>query len=141
MQVLERFTERITTRQRAMYSSDVPFIEKWRTAIGYIDQDLAAGFPKIWFELEAIAWNHPEFRPRLARMHDEWHQLLADAVGEAMKEYGIDRRRFPVEAMTALVQTFNLGVLAERLIGYGSHHDALFRMINRWLQSLADDNT
>ncbi len=138
VQVLERFTERITTRQRAMYGSDMPFIEKWRTAIGYIDEDLAAGYPKIWFELEAIAWNRPEFRERLSRLHDDWHELLADAVGGAMREYGIDRRRFPVEAMTALVQTFNFGVLAERLIGYRNHHDALLRMVDRWLQSLED---
>src|ERR671933_3046975 len=31
-QVLERFTERLVARQRAMYAADVPFAEKWRTA-------------------------------------------------------------------------------------------------------------
>jgi len=139
VQVLERFTERITTRQRAMYTSDKPFLEKWRTAIGYIDQDLAAGYPKVWFELEAMAWNHPHFRPRLIRVHEEWQRLLSEAIAGAMDDYGLDRRRFPVEGMTALVQTFNLGVLAERLIGYGEHHGALFRMIDRWLQAMEDE--
>src|SRR5215211_6946410 len=30
VQVLERFTERLVARQRAMYAADIPFIEKWR---------------------------------------------------------------------------------------------------------------
>jgi hypothetical protein len=138
VQVLERFTARITTRQRAMYGANMPFIEKWRTAIGYIDEDVAAGYPKVWFELEAMAWNRPEFRERLARLHEEWQDVLGEAIGRAQEEYGIDRQRFPTEALTALVKTFNLGVLLERLIGTDAHHDALFGMIDRWLQSLED---
>jgi len=136
VQVLERFTERITTRQRALYGADMPFIDKWRRAINYIDEDLAAGYPKVWFELEALAWNRPEFRSRLVRVHEEWHSLLYDAVDRALEDYGIDRRRFPSEAVAALVGTFNLGVLLERMIGKRSHHDALFRMIDRWLVAL-----
>ncbi len=136
LQVLERFTARIITRQRAMYGAEMPFIEKWRTAIGFIDADLAAGYPKVWFELEALAWNRPEFRERLARVHEEWHAVLAEAVERALDEYGIDRTRFPAEALAALVKTFNLGVLEERLAGISAHHDALFTMIDRWLQSL-----
>ncbi len=139
VRVLERFTERITTRQRAMYGSDAPFIEKWRTAVRYIDEDIAAGYPKVWLELEAMAWNRPEFRERLIRVHEEWTSVLSSAIERALEEYGINRRRFPAEAMTALVQTFNLGVLMERMIGVRAHHDALFEMIDRWLQSLEDD--
>src|SRR5918999_4864917 len=33
LQALERFTERLIERQRAMYRADVPFLEKWRTAM------------------------------------------------------------------------------------------------------------
>ena len=44
--VFERFTDRLAERQRAMYAADLPFLEKWRTAIGYMDEDLAAGYPK-----------------------------------------------------------------------------------------------
>ena len=138
VQVLERFTTRITTRQRAMYASSAPFVEKWRTAIGFIEKDLAAGYPKVWFELEAMAWNHPEMRERLVRVHEEWHDVLLQAVDRALADYGVDRRRFPAQGMTALVRTFNLGVLMERLIGMDGQHDSLFRMIDRWLQSLED---
>ena len=116
----------------------MPFIQKWRRAIDYIDEDIAAGYPKVWFELEAMAWNRPEFRSRLVRVHEEWHRLLFDAIDRALEDYGIDRRRFPTEAITTLVVTFNLGVLLERMIGSRAHHDALFRMIDRWLCSLED---
>ena len=38
--VLERFTERMIARQRSMYAApDVPFGEKWRTAMRYLDAD------------------------------------------------------------------------------------------------------
>src|SRR5689334_10371445 len=37
LETLERFTERILERQRAMYETDAPFAEKWRTAMGFID--------------------------------------------------------------------------------------------------------
>lgn len=136
LQVVERFTERIHRRQRAMYQADEPFIEKWRKAMNYIDEDLAAGYPKVWFELGAMAWNHPEMRQRLAKVHVAWRELLSEAIGIAMKGYGLDARRYPPGAITALVQTFNLGMLFERLIGVRDGHDSLLRMIDRLLQSL-----
>ena len=63
--VFERFTDRLAERQRAMYSADVPFLEKWRTAMGYMDEDLAAGYPKIWAELQAAAMNDADLQRRL----------------------------------------------------------------------------
>src|SRR2546423_2576982 len=48
LQTLERFTSRILDRQRAMYGTDAPFTEKWRTAMGFIEDDLSAGYPKVW---------------------------------------------------------------------------------------------
>ena len=137
MQVLERFTERILVRQRAMYSAPgVPFIQKWRTAMGYIDEDLAAGYPKIWYELQAVAWNRPEFQARIAHVHEQWDVVLTDAIGKAMKEYGVDRKKFPVDAIATLVRTFNLGLLLERLNGFSKNHDALLKMIDELLQRL-----
>ena len=48
VRVLERFTERLVARQRAMYArSDISGAEKWRTAMGFLESDLAAGYPKI----------------------------------------------------------------------------------------------
>ena len=135
MQVLERFTDRILTRQRAMYEDpNVPFIEKWRKAMNYIDVDLEAGYPKIWYELQAMAWNNPQFRARLLHVHEQWDAVLTDAVATAMREYGLDRRRYPPAAISVLVRTFNEGLLLERLNGYDNGHRALLKMIDSMLQ-------
>src|SRR5918995_2896954 len=50
LQVLERFTDRLADRQQAMYEADVPFLEKWRTAMRWLEEDVAAGYPKVWWE-------------------------------------------------------------------------------------------
>src|SRR6266480_4243343 len=39
LQTLERFTSRILDRQRIMYAADAPFVEKWRAAMGFIEED------------------------------------------------------------------------------------------------------
>ena len=47
VRVLERFTERLITRQREMYGrTDLSGVEKWRTAMGYLESDIAAGYPE-----------------------------------------------------------------------------------------------
>jgi AcrR family transcriptional regulator len=136
LQVLERFTERLIQRQRAMYASDVPFIEKWRTAMRYLDEDLQAGYPKVWLELQALAWNRPEMRERVMRVNAEWRAVLTEAFSRAVKEYGLDRRRFPADAMVSLVMTFNEGMMLERLSDISDGHRELLRAIDRWLETL-----
>jgi AcrR family transcriptional regulator len=136
LQALERFTGRILERQRAMYGTDAPFIEKWRAAMGFIDEDLASGYPKIWAELQALAWNKPELRERLRDLDERWRSLLRDALEQAIEEYGLDRGRFPAEAWAALVMQFNEGLLFERLLGFDRGHAQLLAAIDGWLVSL-----
>jgi AcrR family transcriptional regulator len=136
LQALERFTGRILDRQRAMYGTDAPFIEKWRTAVGYIEEDLAAGYPKVWAELEVLAWNKPELRERLLGVNDSWRSLLCDAAAEAIEEYDLDRDGFSAEAWAALVMQFNRGLLFERLLGFDRGHAELLGSIDGWLVSL-----
>ena len=136
LRVLERFTVRLIERQRAMYSADAPFIEKWRTAMRYLDEDIEAGYPKVWFELQAMAWNHPDMRERVARVNAEWREVLTEAFTAAAKGYGLDRRRFPVAAMVSLIMTFNEGLMLERISGISAGHKELLSGIDRWLQEL-----
>ena len=138
LQTLERFTGRILDRQRAMYATDVPFADKWRTAIGYVDDDLSAGYPKVWAELEALAWNHPEMRARLNRVNEDWRTLLRDALAEAIDEYGLDDSRFSAEALAALVMQFQKGLLNERLLGFDRGHAELLAAIDGWLTELEE---
>ena len=136
LRVLERFTERLIQRQRAMYAADAPFIEKWRTAMRYLDEDLQAGYPKVWLELQAMAWNRPEMRERVVRVNAEWRAVLTQAFSRGMKEYGLDRQGLPVEALVSLVMTFNEGMMLERLSGISEGHRELLGAIDGWLETL-----
>jgi AcrR family transcriptional regulator len=141
LQTLERFTNRVLDRQRAMYGADLPFAEKWRSAMGFIEEDLASGYPKVWAELEALAWNRPEMRDRLNAVNESWRSLLRDAVALAIEEYGLGDSRFSPEALAALVMQFNKGLLYERLLGFDRGHAELLASIDGWLTTLEEGKT
>jgi AcrR family transcriptional regulator len=132
VRVLERFTERLIARQRAMYADpDVPFIEKWRTAMRYLlSEDVA--YEKVWLELQALAWNRPELRGRVDRVNAEWRAVLTEAFAESSKRYGIE---MPLEALVSLVITFNEGIILERLSGVEEGHRELLDWIDSWMEA------
>lgn len=136
VRVLERYTERLIERQRAMYAAPVPFIQKWRAAIRYLDEDRESGYQKIWYELQALAWNKPELRERVAHVRRQWGDVLNEAFTKAAEEYGIDTERFPGKALAVLVGTFNEGMILNRLSGLYDGHAELLTMIDGWLESL-----
>jgi hypothetical protein len=135
LQALERFTRRLIDRQRGMYQAELPFIERWSTAMEYLESDLGAGYPKIWLELQALGWNRPAVRERVARVNAEWREVLTEAFGKAAAEYGIDPAAHPVDALVSLVMTFNQGIELERLSGITAGHDELLAWIEAWLRS------
>jgi AcrR family transcriptional regulator len=129
VRTLERFTERLVARQRELYASDLPFIEKWRTAMRYLTSDDVT-YEKIWLELQALAWNHHELRDRLGHVNGEWRSVLLEAFEQPRVEYGIDMQ---IEALVSLVITFNLGIMLERLGGIETGHRELLEWIERRL--------
>jgi TetR/AcrR family transcriptional regulator len=131
VRVLERFTARLTARQRAMYADpDVPFLEKWRQAMHYlVGEDVE--YEKIWLELQALAWNHPELRERVAEVNEEWRGVLTEAFAEPRERYGIE---MPLEALVSLVMTFNEGIILERAQGITTGHRELLAWIDGWLE-------
>src|SRR3954447_1266645 len=129
VRALERFTEGLIARQRDLYAAEMPFLEKWRVAIGYlVSEDLA--YEKVWLELQALAWNHPDLRQRLARVNAEWRAVLTDAFADPHRELGIE---LPLEALVSLVMTFNIGMIVERLGGIDTGHAELLDWIDKWL--------
>ena len=128
--VLERFTDSLIARQRAMYAADVPFIEKWRTAMRYLDEDRP--YQKIWYELQALAWNRPELRERVDHVNDEWRSVLTEALAEPRERYGIE---MPLDSLVSLVVTFNEGIILERLSGIETGHRELLQWVDSWLES------
>jgi AcrR family transcriptional regulator len=131
VRALERFTERLIARQLDLYAADEPFVEKWRTAMRYLVSEDAT-YEKIWLELQALAWNNPGLRERLARVNAEWRAVLTEAFREPHRELGIS---MPLEALVSLVMTFNLGIMIERLGDIDTGHAELLDWIDRWLSS------
>ena len=126
---LERFTGQLIARQRELYTADLPFAEKWRTAMRYlISEDVS--YQKIWLELQALAWNNPGIRARLVRVNAEWRAVLTEAFEQPRRELGIG---LPLEALVSLVMTFNLGIIIERLGGIDTGHRELLDWIERWI--------
>jgi len=128
VRVLERFTERLIERQRELYAADASFLEKWRTAMAYLDEDRP--YQKIWLELQALAWNRPELQERLAQVHAEWRAVLIEAFAPVREELGLE---LPLEALVTLVYTFNEGIMLERLSGIETGHREFLDWIEAWL--------
>ena len=131
VRALERFTAGLIDRQRELYAADMPFVEKWRTAMRYLVSEDET-YEKIWLELQALAWNNPDLRERLARVNAEWRAVLTDAFAEPHRELGID---MPLDALVSLVLTFNIGIMVERLGGIEAGHAELLDWIDGWLSS------
>ena len=131
VRTLERFTERLIARQRELYAADLPFLDKWRTAMRYLmSEDVA--YEKIWLELQALAWNQPDLRERVDGVSAEWRAVLMEAFAEPREQYGIE---MPLDALVSLVMTFNEGIMVERLSGVTEGHEQLLEWIDRWLSS------
>jgi AcrR family transcriptional regulator len=131
VRALERFTERLIARQRDLYAAQIPFVGKWRTAMRYLmSEDVA--YEKVWLELQALGWNDPEVRERLARVNAEWRTVLTEAFAEPHRELGLE---LPLEALVSLVMTFNTGIIVERLGGIEAGHRELLDWIDHWLSS------
>jgi AcrR family transcriptional regulator len=131
VRALERFTERLIARHRELYAADLPFVEKWRTAMRYlVSEDVT--YEKVWLELQALGWNHPEQRERLARVNAEWRAVLTEAFAKPHRQLGIE---MPLEALVSLVMTFNIGIIVERLGGIETGHEELLDWIDGWLSS------
>jgi AcrR family transcriptional regulator len=128
LRVLERFTERLIARQREMYGADRPFIDKWRQAMRYLDADRE--YQKVWYELQAMAWNRPDLRERVAWVNAQWRQVLTEALAAPREAYGV---AMPLGALVALVMTQNEGLIFERLSGIQTGHAELLEWIDRWL--------
>jgi AcrR family transcriptional regulator len=130
VRTLERFTERLIERQREMYDADIPFIEKWRTAMRYlVEEDVR--YEKVWLELQALGWNRLEMREHLAAVDAEWRAVLLEAFAAPHEQLGIE---MPLDALVSLVVTFNLGIMIERLSGITTGHEELLAWIDDFLE-------
>ena len=133
LQTLERFTDRLVERQEALYAAAEPFVQKWRTAMRYLTEDVA--YQKVWLELQAMAWNDPDLRERVAAVVTRWVDVLRPAFAAGLDELGIaaDERR--VDVLVALAATFNQGIMLEQQLGADSGHRVLLDAVDAWLET------
>jgi len=61
--------------------------------------------------------------------------VLREAFGRALKEYWKEKE-LPLEAVTAMVMTFALGYMLERLSGIREGHEELLAWVDGWIESL-----
>ena len=134
MQVLERFTSRLIARQREMYAADIPFVDKWREAWRYQEEDLSSGYPKVWFELQAMAWNEPRMGERLVAVNQEWRNVLTEAFERARGELNAELP--PTDVLVAFVMLVAEGAQLERLLGISTGHAELLAWVDRWLEGI-----
>ena len=134
VQVLERFTARLIERQRRMYASEMPYVEKWREAMRYLDRDQP--YQKIWWELQAMAWNRPQFRERIGAVHAAWSEAMRAAVTKALARYRLDAGPLSADGWVTLIVALNEGIILERLSGIHRGHAELLSGIEAWLTSL-----
>ena len=80
-----------------------------RPAARFLKEDLAAGYPKIGFELAAMGWNNPRFRERAAAIVHKWREVLTGALRDALREYRLDPELFPLEGVVSLVLLLAIG--------------------------------
>jgi len=139
LRVVERFTDALIERQRAMYAADTPFIDRWREAMRFLDEDTDSGYHKVWLEMQAMAWNDTAIRDRLQQVHLRWMEVVDGAFASGLAELGVDPVAFPTRAVVGLVITFNQGIMVERLLGVDSGHRELLAMIDRTVDELWEE--
>lgn len=134
--VVDRMTDSITSRQAAMYASDVPFRQKWAQAMAWFEADLAAGYPKLLAELSAAAWNIPACRPGCIRGIEMWAGVLEDAVRSAATEYGLDVADPLIVGVANTIRTSQFGMLTDRLAGSDRGHAEILAVADALLTLL-----
>lgn len=138
LQAFERFTDRLVARQRELYAGTGPFVEKWRTAMDYTDEDRAAGYPRIGAELRGMARDHPGLQERLRSVYAQWWEVLAEALEPALRGSPLERAGLTVDAAVAFVFAYTIGTEEQRLVGFARGQDDLRMVLDRVVASLED---
>jgi AcrR family transcriptional regulator len=135
-QTLERFADRLAEPLADLYADpDLSFAEKWRVGAQFFVQEPTARFPKILLELSALCWNSPPLRSRIADVHARFRTIFEPTIAQALRDYGVEDPRLSLSAVVALLTSFQLGLVVERLSGVETGHAELLGSIQDWLDA------
>src|SRR5215216_7645680 len=126
--VLEHENTRLLQRQQKLYAAPEPLAEKWRTACGYLREDLRSGFVRILWELWAAGLADDELAERWRETMAKWRALLEDVATRWAAETRIDLP-IPARVVATLVANAFQGAEVELLAGVSEdeapHFEAL----------------
>lgn len=131
---LGRHNETAFERQAALYHSGDTTREIWRRATrDYFDADLESGWAQRLVEAILIGIRDPEAGHALAAVLTPWRELIQEASRRAVDEYELDISDRFADGISALVETSQLGMLVQRMVGNDQHHEAALDAVDALL--------
>jgi AcrR family transcriptional regulator len=117
-ELLERENTSLLERQQGLYAGPEPLAEKWRTACGYLREDLRSGYARILWELWAAGLADEALARRWREAMSEWRALLTDVAERWSAERNLELP-LRAEALATLVANAFQGAEVEILAGVG----------------------
>jgi AcrR family transcriptional regulator len=114
--VLERQNEELLERQRRLYAGPEPLSEKWRTACGYLEDDVRSGYVRVLWELWSAGLADPELAGLWREAMGGWRNLLDSVFSEWADELGLELP-LPPRILATLTANIFEGIEIELLAG------------------------
>jgi AcrR family transcriptional regulator len=114
--VLERENEQLLERQHRLYAEPGPLSEKWRTACGYLGEDVRSGYVRALWELWAAGLADPELAARWRSAMFGWRSLVESVFTDWAAEEEIELPMSP-KILASLVANIFQGIEIELLAG------------------------
>ena len=126
--VLERENDALLERQSALYAGPGPLSEKWRTACGFLDEDLRSGYVRVLWELWAAGLADEELAARWRAAMGGWRELLESVFASWAEELELELP-FSARVLASLTANIFWGIEIELLAGVSEdeapHREAL----------------
>ncbi len=115
--LFEYMNELLLERQSGMFADpQLSFAEKWAIACDYLDADIDSGYVRVFQELIAAGWSHPEIGEALRDGLMGWIELLTEQASTMIERHGLEGI-FSARELAALVGASFSGAEAGILLG------------------------
>jgi AcrR family transcriptional regulator len=126
--VLERENAALLERQRALYAEPGALSDKWRTACGFLDEDIRSGYVRVLWELWAAGLADEKLAARWREAMGGWRDLLETVFTAWVAELGVELP-FSPRVLASLTANVFQGIEIELLAGVteqeAPHREAL----------------
>jgi AcrR family transcriptional regulator len=114
--VLERQNEQLLERQRRLYAEPGALSPKWRTACGFLDDDVRSGYVRVLWALWAAGLAEPQLAARWRTAMAGWRNLLESVFADWAAELEL---QLPLEPrlLASLIANIFEGIEIELLAG------------------------